>query len=56
MELKNVLEALNDALRLKDFEIKCLKEDNQKLKAEIKNFTEQVEELRFKYEGYKCEK
>lgn len=53
MELKNVLKVCDDALSLKDYEIKCLREENLNLKTELKHFAEQVEELRFKYEGYK---
>ena len=55
MELGKVFEALEDALRMKDYEIRTLTEKNAELSKENKRLNEQIEDLIFKYEGYKRE-
>lgn len=44
MDLKNVLKACDDALKIKDFDIRTLQEENKKLKDQIKELTSKSRE------------
>lgn len=44
MDLKNVLKACDEALDMKDYQIRNLQEENKKLKAQIKELTSKSRE------------
>lgn len=41
--MENILKALDEALSLKDYQIKCLEEKNRELRAENKKLSEKLE-------------